>query len=73
MKNKRKRNTHFVLRDQNWTAEIPEKRNIKLYSGIKRKDRSDKCFKLNYSIPSNSMKDPVEFLKMHKRKNTERI
>ena len=49
------------------------KRDRKLYSGIKRKVHSDKCFKLNYMIPANSMKDPVEFLRMQKRKNTERI
>ena len=45
------------------------KRDIKLYSDFKRKRFiREKCFKLNYSIPANSMKDPVEFLRMHKRK-----
>ena len=30
IKTKRKRNTHFVLQGQNWTAETPEKKRHKI-------------------------------------------
>lgn len=36
-KTKRKRNTHFVLQGQSWTAETPKDEEIKLYSNIERK------------------------------------
>jgi len=44
------------------------KRDIKLYSDIKTKSFiREKYFTLNYSIPTNSMEDSVELLRMHKR------
>ena len=44
------------------------KRDIKLYSDIKRKSFiREKYFTLNYSIPTNSKEDSVELLRMHKR------
>lgn len=34
---------------------------------------SEKYSKFNYSIPTNSIKNPIEFLRMNTKKNTERI
>lgn len=50
------------------------KKYIILYSDIKRKRFiSKKCFKLNYLVLVNLMKDFIEFLKRYIRKNIERI
>lgn len=44
------------------------KRDIKLYSDIKRKRFiREKYFTLNYSFPTNSMEESAELLRMHKR------
>lgn len=61
-KTKRKRNTHFVLQGQSWTAETPKDKEIKLYSNIEWKGS------LNSLILANSMKDYVKFLRMNNRK-----
>lgn len=66
-KTKRKRNTHFVLQGQSWTAETPKDKEIKLYSNIEWKGS------LNSLILAISMKDYVKFLRMNNWKNTSRI